>query len=195
LEISAAEAKDKLKFAFRAVPVAEDLAPDSSLVELYRTYQELVKEAGLLEKHSRYVLPNGLEYTGSASCKSCHKDEYERWSTGAHAHAYATLEEKGSQYDPECIICHVVGFDYQSGFVSAEKSGHLKDVGCENCHGPGSKHIEDPLQEKTAEPKSKCTDCHTSETSGQYLGSERLYLEKIVHWGDWGELNDGGNVK
>jgi hypothetical protein len=192
LQIRAGEAGDKLNLGFFPVPVTEDLLPDKFLVELYKEYQQLVKEANLLERQSRFVLPSGLEYTGSESCKPCHEYEYEKWSSKAHAHAYATLERDGSAFDPECVVCHVVGMEYVSGFVSGQKTSHLKNVGCENCHGPGSKHIESAGEIRTTEPKSDCTDCHTPEHSIDYAGNEELKLQKIVHWR---EPNAGGNVK
>jgi hypothetical protein len=182
----------KLTYSFSSVPVTEDLTQEESLVELYRTYQQLVKEANLLEKQVRFALPDGLEYTGSKSCKLCHEYEYEKWSSKAHAHAYATLERVGNQYDPECIVCHVVGMGYVSGFVSEEETGHLKNVGCENCHGPGSEHIITLGKEQTTEPRSDCIDCHTPDHSAEYEGNEALYLSKIVHWR---EPNTAGDVK
>lgn len=187
------EGKDnKLKFGYSAVPVSEDLAQEEALVELYKVYQQLVKEADLLQGHPRWSLANGLRYTGSESCKSCHKYEYEKWSTKAHASAYATLERVGSQYDPECVVCHVVGMDYYSGFVSEQTTGHLKNVGCENCHGPGSMHKESYGKVKTSEPFSDCMDCHTPEHSGEFAGNEEHYLKKIVHWR---EPNNNSAVK
>ncbi len=189
---SVAEGEPKLKYTFSSVPVTEDLPQEESLLELYRTYQQLVKEDNLLEKQARFVLPNGLEYTGSKSCKLCHEYEYEKWSGKAHAHAYATLERVGSQYDPECVGCHVVGMRYLSGFVSEEETSHLKDVGCENCHGPGSEHIRTLGNAQTTEPQSECTDCHTPENSGEYAGNEELYINKIVHWR---EPNAAGDVQ
>jgi len=194
LQIRSADAEDKLKLSFSAIPITEDLRPNSSLVELYKFYQQLVRDETLVEEYPRFPLRNGLEYMGSESCKGCHEheDEYEKWSTKAHAHAYATLERVGSQFDPECVVCHVVGMQYESGFVSAEKTGHLKNVGCENCHGPGSEHIRSGGKVKTTKPKSGCADCHTPETSGEYAGNEERYLEKIIHWR---EPNTPGNVK
>jgi hypothetical protein len=171
-----------LKLSLDVIPVSEDLAKDASLVSLYKDYQQFVKASNLLEKHIRVALPNELEYVGSASCKPCHDYEYEKWSTKAHAHAYATLEQAGSQFDPECAVCHVVGMDYESGFTTPEQTGHLKNVGCENCHGPGSEHIKSGGWAKTTEPKSTCISCHTPEHSGEYAGNEQAFLEKIVHW-------------
>jgi len=196
LQISPGDVGSRLNLSFSYVPVTEDLKPQDSLVELYKAYQQFVKHAGLLEKNPRLPLPNGLEYVGSESCKSCHVDShsyaYEKWSTKRHAHAYATLEDVGSQYDPECIGCHVVGYEYESGYVSEEKTPGLKNVGCENCHGPGSKHISSLGREKTTFPMSDCTDCHTPEHSAGYGEDPQGYFEKIVHWR---EQNTPGNVK
>jgi hypothetical protein len=183
LRIKTAEPEDRLSLDFTPVAVTELLPQEPSLVELYQNYQQLVKEANLLEKHPRFVLPEGLAYIGSNSCKACHEYEYEKWSTRPHAGAYATLEKVGSQYDPECIVCHVVGFDYQSGFVSESQSSEdLKNVGCENCHGPGLNHLLTAGKAATAEPKSDCLDCHTPDNSADYAGHEQQYLEKIIHW-------------
>jgi len=192
LQIKTGQPGAKVKLSFSAIPLTEDLPQDESLVRLYQAYQQLIKQADLLGKQPRFVLPNGLEYTGSESCRHCHQHEYNEWRTKAHAQAYATLESAGSQFDPECVICHVVGFEYESGFVSESRTPHLKDVGCENCHGPGSEHIRTLGEVKTAEPKSTCEACHTPETSSEYLGNERFYLEKIIHWR---EPNATGNVK
>jgi hypothetical protein len=194
LQIGTGPGDERPKLAFSYVPVTEDLMPEDSLVELYKAYQQFVGDAGLLEKNPRLPLPNGLEYVGSQSCKACHTHpyNYEKWSTKRHAGAYSTLEKVGSQYDPECIVCHVVGYEYETGYVSEEKTPHLKDVGCENCHGPGSQHIKSLGREKTTQPMSDCTDCHTPEHSGGFAGHEQEYFEKIVHWR---EPNAPGNVK
>ncbi len=176
------EGKDKPKLSFFAIPVEEDLEQETSLVRLYKDYQQLVRERNLLEKYPRFVLPDGLEYAGSESCKACHEYEYGKWSHNVHAHAYAILERVGSQFDPECVVCHVVGMEYESGFVSEQKTGHLKNVGCENCHGPGSEHIRTGGIAGFTKPKSACIDCHTPENSGDYAGNEGAFLEKIVHW-------------
>lgn len=182
LQIEAIRGKDDFGFMFEAVAVEEDLEQDEALVDLYKDYQYLVKEANLLEDHSRFILPNGLKYVGSKSCMACHAYEYEAWSTKAHARAFATLERVGSNYDPECVVCHVVGMNYQSGFITQEKTPQMKDVGCENCHGPGSEHVKSPGTVKTTEPKSTCTDCHTPEHSGEYAGNKEAFRKKIIHW-------------
>jgi hypothetical protein len=181
-----------LKLVFKAFPVEENLPKKESLVKLYEDYQQIVKERNLLEKHPRFALPDGLEYTGSKSCKSCHDYEYETWNSNAHAKAFLTLEKAGSQFDPECVVCHVIGMDYESGFISQQETGHLINVGCENCHGPGSEHILTAGATELTGPKSTCIDCHTPEHSGEYAGNEDAFMEKIKHWR---EPNAAGNVK
>ena len=181
-----------LRLAFKALLVEESLPKQESLVRLYGDYQQIVKDRNLLEKHPRFTLPDGLEYTGSKSCQPCHGDEYDKWDSGPHAKAYSTLEQVGSQADPECVICHVVGMDYESGFISRQETGQLAGVGCENCHGPGSKHILTAGETELTGPKSTCLDCHTPEQSGDYAGNEDVFMEKIKHWK---EPNAAGNVK
>ncbi len=178
----------KFQFDYTNVPIDEKLPADEQLVQLYKDYQLMVKEENLLEKVIKVPLPNGLEYLGSTSCgfgSSCHQYEYEKWSTKEHAKAYRTLVETGSQYDPECIRCHVVGLEYETGFVSENSPEDLRIVGCEVCHGPGSKHMTAVLTGENetgiSEPQSACIDCHTPEHS-KYEGREDEYLQKIVHW-------------
>lgn len=181
-----------LRLAFKALPVEENLPKNDSLVRLYEDYQQIVRDRNLLEKHPRFPLPNDLKYVGSRSCKPCHGTEYETWNSKAHARAYATLEQVGSQFDPECVVCHVIGMDYESGFTSEQETEHMKNVGCENCHGPGSEHALTAGATELTEPKSTCLDCHTPEHSGDYAANKEAFMEKIRHWR---EPNSAGNVK
>jgi len=166
---------------FDSIPVAETLANDKTLTELYQHYQQLVKDGNLLEKYPRIPLPGDLAYTGSKACGKCHEYEYQKWTVQAHAGALETLKKVGSDRDPECVICHVVGMEYASGFVTEEQTPHLKDVGCEDCHGPGSEHVLTAGQAKTAQPKLTCLNCHTPEHSGGFAGHEEEYMKKIAH--------------
>jgi hypothetical protein len=191
-------AGQKPQLKFFEIPVTEDTPQYQPLVDLYKDYQRLVKDADIIEKQSRFILPDNLEYVGSKYCKLCHDYEYEKWMTSKqvfipglskqaapdsrHADAFATLEKVNSEYDPECVVCHVVGMQYQTGYLSPAKTPELKDVGCENCHGPGSEHLRSLGAIETAGPISTCTDCHTSEHSAEYAANQKLYFEKIIHW-------------
>jgi hypothetical protein len=167
---------------FESVAVEEKLPDEPALTELYRQYQQLVRAANLLEKHPRVPLPDGLSFVGSKACARCHESEHEKWSTKAHAGAFAALKKVGSDRDPECVVCHVVGLEYESGFITEEKTPHLANVGCEDCHGPGSQHAGTLGQTALPQPKMKCRDCHTPERSAGYTGHEREYMQKITHW-------------
>ena len=79
-----------------------------------------------------------------------HEPAYDVWEKSKHAHAYEALVKATRpalrQYDGECIVCHTVGFAYESGFKNERATPHLKNVGCESCHGPASEHVKDPKQ-------------------------------------------------
>ncbi|UCG57257.1 MAG: cytochrome c family protein [Phycisphaerales bacterium] len=181
-----------LQIAFSAVPITEDLPQESSQVQLYQTYQLLLKETNILQRLPRFTLPDDLEYAGSLACAICHDEVYQKWRSTRHANAYATLERVGSQYDPECVICHVIGLEYKSGFVSPELTPDMKDVGCENCHGPASEHAATAGAVELGRPRSTCVDCHSPEHSTDFAGNEARYRQKIVHWT---EQNSSSNVK
>ncbi|MFC1781089.1 multiheme c-type cytochrome [Planctomycetota bacterium] len=186
VKIDPANTDNKISLSFQSVPVTEDLEENQDMKNLYTIYQELVKENKLLENYPRFSYPDGLKYEGSYSCSECHEHESEcvEWMDSDHSNAYATLVEVGSQYDPECIECHVAGMKYDTGYISEEKTPLLKDVGCENCHGPGNLHNKDPEKYKTTilEPKEACSECHTPEHDGDYLGHEEEKLQLIMHW-------------
>jgi hypothetical protein len=164
------------------IPVEETLPENESLARLYRQYQQIVSQSDLLEKYPRVPLPGQLQYVGSGQCRWCHVIEHAEWSPNPHADAFATLVEVGSDRDPECVICHVVGMDRETGYINEERTPHLKDVGCESCHGPGSEHIRSNGYLPTTEPKMTCLDCHTPDHSSGYAGHEDEFREKIRHW-------------
>ena len=94
-------------------------------------------------------------------------------------------------YDAECISCHTTGFEYNSGWRSEAETPHLAGNQCENCHGPGSKHIAEPtnvqfsqLMAVSAEQADKnglCTKCHDLDNSPHF--DFEKYYKKIIHKG------------
>src|SRR5262249_4837230 len=94
-------------------------------------------------------------------------------------------------YDAECITCHTTGFEYHSGWRSEAETPHLKGNQCENCHGPGSKHIAEPdnaeyrkamkLTIEQAENHHFCITCHDGDNSPKF--DFDTYYSKIDHSG------------
>jgi peroxiredoxin len=81
------------------------------------------------------------DYVGSAACASCHSKEHDLWSKSAHASAFATLETKRESKNADCLKCHTTGFKDPTGYPTGGAT-HAA-VGCESCHGPGKRHVDD----------------------------------------------------
>ncbi len=137
---------------------AESAKKNHPIMELMESYAKELKNENYLSRfgqgrHPVQVSAPGSNpvYVGSEKCKKCHESAYEIWQKSPHSHAYQTLvdakEPSLRHYDPECIVCHTVGFGYQSGFSTIEKTSHLTNVGCESCHGPSSEHVKKPNDE------------------------------------------------
>jgi 2',3'-cyclic-nucleotide 2'-phosphodiesterase (5'-nucleotidase family) len=137
--------------------------------------------------------PNGAVYVGNAQCAGCHPEATKTWQNSKHAHAWETLvqaEADPKRYGwpvtkyPDCVGCHTVGYGQETGFKTFEDTPHLADVGCERCHGPGSKHMAAPAENKLGiiggVLKSElCAQCHDFEQSPDFSYSERW--QKIAH--------------
>lgn len=130
------------------------------------------------EQHSR------ADYVGSASCQSCHAETFAHWQATPHAASVRTLAGKQRDFWPECLACHSTGWGAASGYRIAEPTAprtlqagagaehsHLEGlaaVGCETCHGPGSRHVVAPARENIRNDVSPltpevCQACHTRE--------------------------------
>src|SRR4030042_5842574 len=81
-------------------------------------------------------------YVGSDACKDCHEKEYNSFMTYAKkSKSFESIERVRKGLTEEeikgCYFCHTTGYGKPGGFVSPEKTPHLKNAGCEVCHGPG----------------------------------------------------------
>jgi hypothetical protein len=130
-------------------PIGQD-ASNPILGELEK-YARTVKNDNYLQLYSQNKHPIQLafpnsKYVGSDACKKCHEFAYGVWQKSKHAQAFQTLVNAKRptlrQFDGECVICHVVGFEYNTGYRNDKATPQLKDVGCESCHGPCSEHVE-----------------------------------------------------
>ncbi len=112
-------------------------------------YQKDLEQLGL-EKLGLKPAPHssGLKFVGSKTCETCHTQAADVFTKTPHAHATETLVKLSPprHFDPECLSCHVTGwepqkyFPYESGYLGLTQTPDLVGNGCENCHGPGGRH-------------------------------------------------------
>jgi predicted CXXCH cytochrome family protein len=117
-----------------------------------------------------YTPAETLFYAGAQSCNNeCHTFILDWWETTAHADAYNALLTRGRGTDPQCLVCHTVGYDTQTnnGGFDELMIDRLAAVQCENCHGPGSIHASAPdsLREPLESPLASqfCGGCHNTQ--------------------------------
>ncbi|MFC1534742.1 multiheme c-type cytochrome [Thermodesulfobacteriota bacterium] len=104
-------------------------------------------------------------YVGWKSCNECHTEISDRWRQTRHANAFASLLKSRQQDLPDCLQCHVVGYDSEGGFLDQELTLELAGVQCESCHGPGKRHSDLPDDDRNnlrAPDEKLCRTCHTT---------------------------------
>ena len=173
---------------------------------LMEKYAKELKSNDFLAKYGQMKHPSQVaiagvvpSYSGSDACKKCHLSAHEVWAESKHAKAFDSLEKAKEpslrHLDGECIVCHTVGFGYETGYVSEQKTPKLKNVGCESCHGPASEHVSKPKDERwypvlnpwrpgkneTADEKERrklrtdifCQSCHDVDNDVHYKFDKR----------------------
>lgn len=110
------------------------------------------------------------EYIGSESCKDCHEDEYDKFiKYSKKSSSFESIKKMEKKLTPEeyqaCFECHTTGYGKKGGFVSEQETPHLKEAGCEVCHGPGSLHAEseDPDDIVRLMAMEDCIICHNAD--------------------------------
>ncbi len=106
--------------------------------------------------------PSGAAFVGADVCRQCHSTVHAQWSTTLHAQALSALQNIGQGTNTACIPCHVVGFGQPTGFTTLQQTPNLANVQCENCHGPGGKHVLDPsgVPMQVSLAADLCGQCH-----------------------------------
>ncbi len=199
----------KERLRYELVKLTPDGFKDSDkMTEHMRFYQQVLKEERLAEKEPPIKHARGAKFVGSKVCGECHSKAFDVWKDSGHSHAYDSLIKGRPElkdrwvsriHDPECLSCHVTGWHaqdmlrYESGFLNADQTAHLLHNGCENCHGPGSKHIEliDKGENEAASKevritleaakKTQCYTCHDLDNSPKFKFDD--YWETIKHKG------------
>lgn len=163
------------RYKHRLEKLGADREEDAIIRKVLDDYDSRV--AALMKSAERP--PSGVTYLGVAQCGKCHQTYVESWKQTKHAAAFASLEEVGKGEDPECIICHSVGFGETGGFYTIDTTPELANVQCEECHGLNREHVNDfekPMRHVTV---SVCLKCHTKDNSPDF--DYENYLEKVIH--------------
>jgi len=160
-------------FAARWEALEPEADRDPRIREQLAAFDRRVNEHNRVALADRTPPPaDGPHYVGSTSCGSCHEAALSWWQEHPHGNAYATLVERDKQFHLDCVGCHVTGYERPGGSTVTHlgDGGVLRDVGCENCHGPGSAHVEDPSAPMQRDaPEQLCTGCHNEEHSDQFV--------------------------
>jgi 2',3'-cyclic-nucleotide 2'-phosphodiesterase (5'-nucleotidase family) len=150
-------------FRYASQEIRKNLGSDAEVRDATLAYYKQIND------HNRTLFagrmpppaaPDQATYIGVDACTKCHKEARAVWDGTKHAHAYATLADQQKQFNLDCVSCHVTGYEEPGGSTVTHVAG-LENVGCEVCHGPGSKHARDPKRVKLAEPRGdRCLSCH-----------------------------------
>ncbi|MEM6472484.1 MAG: multiheme c-type cytochrome, partial [Planctomycetota bacterium] len=204
-------------FRYARVELSHKFPDAPEMRRLMAEYQQQLEQLDLsgLGLSARPHL-SGRKFVGSETCGKCHTEAYEIWETTAHvdatAHIVEPTEGRGDvprHFDPECLSCHVTGWDpqgyfpYESGYLSLDLSSHLTGNGCENCHGPGAEHsaaeeegsgvseerkksLRLAMQLPLEKARDKCMECHDLDNSPDFHvenAFEDEYWPMVEHYG------------
>ena len=201
---------------YQRISLSSRFQDSKEILAQFKSYQAELQRTGLTGLGLRPIAhPSNQKFTGSQVCGECHTKAYEIWRKTPHARATDSLIEPPERqdiarhFDPECLSCHVTGwnpqkyFPYQAGYWSLQKTLSMKGNGCENCHGPGSEHVaaesgelEVSDQQRGALRKqmqltlqdarqNKCMECHDLDNSPDFHdpGAFEKYWKEVEHRG------------
>ncbi len=152
-------------FRYALEDVGSSLGKDPSIDAEMASYYRSVDEHNRVLFAGRTPRPHERDeafYVGMDECTTCHAPAEAVWEGTAHAHAYATLSSQFKEFNLECVGCHVTGYERPGGSTVTHVD-KLRNVQCEVCHGPGSKHLLSPLDPGTIVAKPQpdvCLGCH-----------------------------------
>lgn len=191
-------------FRARAVEIAPEMARSHDIEAQIATYFRSINE----HNRDQYAslrpppAPRGqATYVGDEECRACHEPAFAIWERTPHSRAYWTLEVVNKNFNLSCVGCHVTGYQ-QPGGSEVVQNQSLRNVQCETCHGPGSRHIaaNGATQLRATiirnPPQAMCAQqCHTPEHSDHF--DYQRYLPRILGPGHGfpEEAADAGGVR
>jgi mono/diheme cytochrome c family protein len=151
-------------FLYRSVEVRADLGSSIAVSKDLEAYYKRLNEHNKLAFADRKAAPpekGKARYLGVDACSSCHEEERSVWDVTPHSRAYASLKTGFKEYNLDCVGCHVTGYG-KAGGSTVTDNDKLRDVGCEECHGPGSLHADAPQKKGLIEAKPNLAMCAAS---------------------------------
>jgi len=152
-------------FVMQQVAIKKRLPCSQPVVAAKQAYDKASGDANVAEAKDKKPPPptaGQSSYVGTAECENCHDEAAAFWATTKHAQAWETLEAIGKQYNFDCTYCHATGWD-QPGGSNLAYNEPLRDVQCEVCHGPGSRHVDANGKDKSmvlSPATDVCLKCH-----------------------------------
>ncbi len=166
-------------FNYKLVRLDSSIKDDPEMLVLYEAYNEEIEELFFATRSTRRDRNKHQVYATEKQCITCHPGKHKVWSQSRHGRAYDTLAKINKAFDPECLACHVTGWNLAGGFVSEVDTPELKNVQCEVCHGPRLKHMQAPAAGFGKNAKSACAQCHVKNHSPNFNFDK--YWPKIRH--------------
>lgn len=192
---------------YQRIALSSQFKDSARMLDVFEEYQNQLREIGFeslgLKPQDH---PSGRRFVGSDECSGCHSTAYEVWKNSPHFHATQSIvtppNDRGSiprHFDPECVSCHVTGWNaqrftpYTGGYWSLNDTPKLVGSGCENCHGPGSEHVQaengdieadndllvklrEQMRLTMANARDKCIECHDLDNSPDfYAGGDQFH--------------------
>jgi hypothetical protein len=150
-------------FKYQRVPLDHRFEDSPEMQQVLVDYQNELETTTLAGLGLTGVKHPEDSFAGSQVCADCHTAAWGVFEKTPHFHATDTLVklDPPRQYDPECLSCHVTGwnpqqyFPYVSGFMGIKESPHMVGNGCENCHGPAASHVAAESGEEEASDAEK----------------------------------------
>src|SRR3954468_21824981 len=113
-------------FHYQRVPLDHRFADAPEIQQMQNEYQHQLQTLGLSGLGLKPTPhPSGRKFVGTKTCASCHTQAAAVYEKTPHAHATDTLAklQPPRHFDPECLSCHVTGwepqkfFPYETGYL------------------------------------------------------------------------------
>ena len=140
----------KMPIRYQRVPLDSRFVEGTAMKDKLIAYQNELETMTLSGLGLKPIAHPDGEFAGSAACADCHTAAWEVFEKSPHSHATDTLVklDPPRHFDPECLSCHVTGwnpqeyFPYQTGYLGLTETPEMLQNGCENCHGPAADHVK-----------------------------------------------------